>query len=99
MDLGQFDALIEMLERFESIRYPDEMIAKGAELVSALDRKAAASTGQLSGTRVPRYEVMADLDELLAEILRRSSRNPAFFTARLNHYAWEAMRYENPATN
>jgi len=100
VDLGRFDALIQMLDRFESIRYPDEIITKGAELVIALDRKAAASTGQLSGTLVPRYEVvMADLDELLAEVLRLSSRNPAFFIARLNHYAREALRYENPAAN
>ncbi len=39
---------------------------------------------------------MADFDELIAEILRLSSWNPAFFTSPLNDYAREALKYENP---
>jgi hypothetical protein len=100
VNLGRFDALVDALDRFESIRYPDEIVAKGAQLVIALDRNAATSTRQLSGTPVPRYEiVLADLDELIAEVLRVSSRNPAFFTNGLNQYAREAMKYENPGAN
>lgn len=98
--LEQFDALVEALDRFERIRYPDELIAKGAELVIAMHRKAATSTGQQGGTAPPRYEVVvSELDELVAEILKVSSRNPMFLSSGLNDYAREALRYENPVAS
>jgi hypothetical protein len=96
--LSQFDPLIDTLDRFESIRYPDEIVANGAQLVIAWDEKAAAGTGLKAGEAPPRYEiVVASLDKLIAEILKISSRSPAFFTGtgRLNDYARKALSYEN----
>jgi hypothetical protein len=94
--LSGFDKLIEALDSFETIRYPDELITKGAEIVLALDRNVAGSTGQIGGTPIPRYEVvLADVDELVRKIFALSSRNPAFFTNPLNDYAREALKFEN----
>src|SRR5262249_6364770 len=61
-DLTRFDQAIEEVDQFETIRYPDEIIKKGTELVIALDRAAAAATGSIGGTQAPpRYALaMAD---------------------------------------
>ena len=83
--LDRFDKTIEMLDAFEDIRYPDEIIEKGAALQIDI-RKATPVVPEFEGGHsVPHYMFsLEEVDELVAAIFKAESRNPAayFFTLR-----------------
>jgi hypothetical protein len=99
ISLEQFDDTIEALAQFERIRYPDAIIAEGAQFITSWE-KSSVPTGIVSGGEAappPRYEInIADIDRLIAKILKICSRNPVFFTSRLNDYAQDAIARHNP---
>ena len=96
--LDRFDQTIKNLHAFDSIRYPDEIIAKG--LLSSVGWAPEHATTSSGSTKPPpKYEVTINLvDELIIELLRRADLNPKFFVARFVAYSQtrEALTYQNP---
>jgi hypothetical protein len=99
VDLNEFDDTITSVNEFEVLRYPDEVLAHGAEIrldwVPFTPPPEFAGTGTIS---VPKYKVVvSDIDRLVATIFKVCSRNPLFFTGGMNAYAREAITHQNEA--
>jgi hypothetical protein len=96
--LSRFDATIDALHKFETIRFPDEIVARG--LLSGVGwAPEHATTFSGSMQPPPKYEVHINLvDELVIELLQRSDLNPKFFVARFIGHSQkrEALSYQNP---
>jgi len=96
--LDRFDQTIKDLHAFDSIRYPDEIIAKG--LLSGVGwAPEHATTFSGSMKPPPKYEFTINrVDELVVELLHRADLNPKFFVARFIGYSQtrEALTYQNP---
>jgi hypothetical protein len=74
--LNRFDGVIEELNKFEDIRYPDNLLKNGASMTFGITKAGAAMTST-SGVSVPSYELcLEEIDELIAEIFKVASRNP-----------------------
>jgi hypothetical protein len=74
-----FDKVIEELNKFESIRYPDALLAKGATMMFDVIRwdGAESALSQSGSTSQPHYRLcLEEIDELVGEIFRIASRNP-----------------------
>jgi hypothetical protein len=95
-DLSAFDGLISQLDRFDRIRYPDNILNEG--MIGLIDWASSGSTpvsGEYSDQ--PQYTLgVKDLDRFVATILRVSSRNPIFLSASLNQVAVNVLLDDNP---
>jgi hypothetical protein len=92
-DLGSSarQATVEQLDRFESLRYPDDMIEQGAAI-----RLGWTASDPLPALTVPSYDlVMEDLDDLFQAIFVATGRNPLVSLAGLSEAALAAMRDRN----
>jgi hypothetical protein len=86
-NLAEFDDIIADLDRFEWLRYPDAIVKEGAQI---------GVVGSSSGGE-PIYRIDLDgVDKLVARVFQVCSRNPYFFTGRLNDYARDALTRTNP---
>ena len=95
-NLSRFDNTIAAIQRFETLRYPDNIIMQGAQLSIEWTQMQPEQPRE-GGSLPPRYEIVVnDLDNLVAKIFEISSINPAFFTYRLNAYARDAITRDNP---
>jgi len=75
--LNQFDDVISSLHRFEDIRYPDLIVAKG--MLTTIDITRQGRVVQPAG-REPRYELcLEEIDELVGQLFTTASANPAAF--------------------
>jgi hypothetical protein len=77
--LGKFDKVVGELNKLETIRYPDELLAKGATMMFDVIRwEGAESALSQSGSKSqPHYRLcLEEIDELVGEIFRIASRNP-----------------------
>jgi hypothetical protein len=95
--LARFAPTIQALHRFESIRYPDKIVGRGMlASVTWQPHHAVAPSG--SAKLPPKYEVIiAEIDDLVIEVLQRTSVNPKFLISRIsNTHAREALVYQNP---
>jgi hypothetical protein len=82
---------IEELDRFESLRYPDAVIARGAAIRFGWDKAPPMPT-----MSVPTYDlVMEDVDELFHASFVFTGKNAEFFLAMLNKEARAALRDRN----
>ncbi len=77
--LNRFDKVIKELSKFNEVRYPDKILRSGASMMFDITRAGAAqssATGPMVAN-VPKYKLcLEDIDELVSEIFRVSSRNP-----------------------
>jgi hypothetical protein len=79
--LAQFDQLIQKLDRFEKIRYPDQIV-KG--LTMGISIGAGEQNTVRTLTPLPHYEVnLAAIDGLVRAIVQRTSVNPKALMLRL----------------
>jgi hypothetical protein len=96
-DLREFDETVATLDRFEGIRYPDKIITEGMIAHVEWDKPGGRPS---TGRSEPKYVVVVnDIDRLVAKIFELSSRNPAFWTRRLNDYARDALTRANPVAD
>jgi hypothetical protein len=66
--LNRFDKIIKELNKFEDIRYPDEILRCGAGMMFDIT-KAGAAQSFIKGTKVPQYKLcLEDIDELVTVI-------------------------------
>ena len=85
-----YDAIVTGLQKFEELRYPDSVLARGAMMELVLF-KEHVTTPRNPSPSVPRYLlVLEEIDELQTFIFRTVGINPLFFTGSMSE---EAKRY------
>ena len=95
--LDRFDSTIAALHHFESIRYPDKLVSKGMLGAVIWRSSDVRPIGGSTGGPPAYWFVIAEVDELLIEVLDRSNLNPG---ALVRFGALPGMRdalvYQNP---
>jgi len=95
--LNQFDHAIAQLNRFERIRYPEEIERLGLRASIAF-KKGDVAVKTPPKSQEPSYEVtIDDLDALAKAIMENSRINPKFFTNRLKGDALTYLQQQNKA--
>jgi hypothetical protein len=88
--LDQFDDAICSLHRFEDIRYPDLIVAKGMIATINITRQPPLLN---SSRPEPKYELcVQDIDALVGQLFATASANPAAFLS-MRFYKPEAEKY------
>jgi hypothetical protein len=78
--LDRFDHLIEGLDRFEYIRYPENLITEGGFF--SVGFPSGALNVQLSGPKLPEYQLsVEDIDALAVTLFRLGNVNPEFYSS------------------
>ena len=96
-DLSRFDQLIAELDHFEKIRYPDEILKKGAAMslgfVGAEARPLLRrSVGQIS----PEYTLpVKEVDALVARLFTVCRINPPAYFGGMNAEATRFLQHKN----
>ena len=89
--LDQFDDAICSLRRFEDIRHPDSIVAKGMFANINITRQPPLLNLLNSSRPEPKYELcVQDIDALVAQLFATASANPAVF---LSFHKPEAEKY------
>ena len=92
--LSQFDETITELADFEEIRYPDEVLKNGAQIIIDYHRQ-----GQPERSVRPEPEYRLDfyeLDRLIGAIMEAGNVNPAFYLSGLKPEVREMLGRDNP---
>jgi hypothetical protein len=94
--LSRFDQVIAELNRFEDIRYPDEILQSGASIMFDVT-KVGAAMSSVSGVSEPQYKLcLEDIDEMVGEIFKIASRNPdAYLKSMLREHASQYLNRDN----
>lgn len=93
LSLDKFDATISTIDKFERIRYPEEIVRKGMTATIGIKR---GGTVKDSGRPKPHFALaIDDLDALAKRILEHSKVNPTFYTNGLNYEARTYLTYSN----
>jgi hypothetical protein len=93
--LNRFDKIIKELNKFEDIRYPDEILRRGAGMMFDIT-KAGAAQSFIKGTNVPQYKLcLEDIDELVTVIFDIASCNQKVFLRFLKEEARHFVILEN----
>jgi hypothetical protein len=81
LSLARFDQVIAELNKFEEIRYPDKLLQSGASMMFDITKVGAAQSNVHGAAgNVPHYNLcLEDIDELVTEIFKVASRNPAAY--------------------
>jgi hypothetical protein len=98
--LDRFDATITALHDFEDIRYPECLLNEGAGILfdwSPRGGRSASSAMSGGGTHaVPEYRLyVADMDELIAALVRQASLNLAALTPSMHAEAKQFLVVDN----
>jgi len=94
--LRRFDQVIAELNKFEDIRYPDEILKSGASIMFDVT-KAGVAMSSVSGVSQPQYRLcLEEIDELVGEIFKIASRNPdAYLKSMLREHALQYLNRDN----
>lgn len=93
-DLGCFDGLIEELDRFEAIRYPDDYLQRGAQMMIGWGTIKPVPPALKPSTPLYRVSVN-DVDALVAKLFVVCRLNPEFFFSGLSPEAWAFLEHRN----
>ena len=95
--MTRFDSVIEELNQFENLRYPDKASPRGATIIwSPNSEKVFIET---KDSRTVQYRlVLGDIDELVEVVLGAIGINPQFLKARLSEDSIGILNRDNPAT-
>jgi|SRR5271165_3969791 len=93
--LSRFDTVISELDRFESLRYPDNVLKNG--MMAGIGRGGKSGTGRSSwNRREPFYEVyLNEIDDLVFAIHSAASVNPDFYASGFPKPARQFLYEEN----
>ena len=98
--LDEFDLSISLLAQFEELRYPDSVMENGAAILVQWEPASPPPVLGSVSFGTPRYDLAVnDIDRLVARIFQVCSRNPQFFTARMDEYARAAISRSNPVAD
>jgi len=97
--LSSFDATINALHKFEAIRYPNAIAAKGMFYGLPITRPDPPLAFKVtSGSTPPTYLlVVNEVDELIRGLLVASSVNPGFYFSQLGSEGRAIIYRDNPA--
>lgn len=85
-NLGAFDATVRTLHAFEHLRYPDAMMARGAQIIIGFG--APGTVGGSAADTVPSYKLnVEDIDGLVDKLLDAIGINKRIFSDRANPHA------------
>ncbi len=94
--LDRYDTIVAELDKFESIRYPDNIVKKGMSASIAIKRQQFFIDNVTPELSVAIYTIVVEeIDGLVEMIFRKSSVNPKFYTNRLRTEAREYLQREN----
>ena len=97
--LVSFDAIIEKLNKFEEIRYPDRVPSLRCRFTLEKAAETELDALQNDGRSDPVYELfLGDIDTLVAAILEKCTLNPIAYKSQ-NKHACTYLRYENKETS
>jgi hypothetical protein len=96
VELSPFDLAIQNLDRFERIRYPDDLIKKGATVHIDIHRNEWVPTRENHTGPKPLYNfVLEDVDELVKVIFGYDGSNPVFFFSGMKESALAILNESN----
>jgi hypothetical protein len=95
--LSQFDQTIQDVEKYDEIRYPDNVVKRGAQMIVDYRGEIPVHNTTTPQRQEPVYKFYYDdVDRLIGEIFRISSRNPLFYTSGLRPEVREILARNNP---
>jgi hypothetical protein len=96
--LSGFDSCIKDLDKFEAIRYPDDIVEKGMFYEIPVSHPKSTIVFQVVGSTPPTYRVVVnDIDQLIRTLFTTSSINPDFFFGKVGLEAKAVIYRDNPA--
>jgi hypothetical protein len=97
-DLAEFNSVIDELEKFETIRYPDKILEQGAHIGFGFGRGKVLNI--LPGQTVPVYQTgVGDVDALFARLLPLCEVDPEVSFNSLSPFGWQVLTEKNAASN
>ena len=96
-DLTEFDPMIAAIEKFESIRYPDEIVDRGAIITLGFGRDAPVLYPETESDRPePKFQIgLGDLDAFFARCFPLCRLNPQAYFLFLSSYGRSALEEGN----
>ena len=83
----QFDQCIAELDKFDIIRYPDEVLRHGMQGGIRFEKYNPNASRTSPWPQLPTYELSVDeLDELVLAVYAATSVNPGFISAQFIHH-------------
>jgi hypothetical protein len=93
-DLTCFDQLVAGLHSFETVRYPNDYMKRGAAF--SIDWSPTTITSEQTGPNVPRYALlMAEIDALVARLFKVCHMNPKYFWGGAGSATTDAIGFQN----
>ena len=94
-DLTEFDRMIDELEKFETIRYPDEILTRGAFIGLGFGRGKPA-TNMTPGRTEPEYQMgVGDVDAFFARLFPLCGLNPKAYFGFLSSWGRQVLTEGN----
>jgi hypothetical protein len=94
-DLSEFDQMIQDLDRFEEIRYPDKLLAKGARIGFSFSRGRFIESIKTDHP-VPEFQTgIGDVDAFFARAIQLCHMNPKTYFSFLTEHGREMLTKEN----
>jgi hypothetical protein len=93
---SEFDSIIEALDHFEDIRYPERLIREGASISIGIHEVDSPVVTADPPRRVPSYELqLPKIDRLMALIFKAVGANPEAFLPRIVSDEHAMNRYKS----
>jgi hypothetical protein len=93
-DLTYFDQLVAGLDSFETVRYPNAYMKRGAAF--STEWSPTAKTSEQMGPNVSRYALrMAEIDALVARLFKVCHMNPKYFWGGACAATRDAIGFQN----
>jgi hypothetical protein len=94
-NLAEFDGMIDELDRFEAIRYPDEILARGASVSFGFGRGRPVTKIESEGNE-PEYQIgIGDVDAFFSRLIPLCKLNPKAYFGFLSSSGRELLTEEN----
>ena len=94
-DLTGFDAMIAELEEFEKIRYPDEILDRGAFIGIGYGRGKPVTN--IAGRTAPQFQIgVGDVDAFFARLFPLCRLNPKAYLSFLSSRGQQVLTEGNP---
>jgi hypothetical protein len=95
VDLTEFDAMIQGLDKFEQIRYPDKLLSHGASIGIGFGRGRVIQNIKIDHP-VPEYQVgIGDVDAFFARGMNLCHMNPVAYFSFLTEQGREILKKYN----
>jgi hypothetical protein len=97
-NLNEFDTMIAELDKFETIRYPDNLLSKGASIGFGFSRGRVMNATTIPP--VPEYQMgIGDVDAFFARVIQLCHMNPKAFFGFLTEHGREMLTKNNDYAN